>query len=637
MKHRKLFLFVPILLSALFLLLHAPSAQAAIVNGGTIAKGVRLGDVELGGMTLEEATQAVEDYCQELAAREFTVYIYDGPEASQPVTDPDAEINKGDLLGTYKTTLADLGFEWSAEASLKKATTYGQKGKLIELYKNLQDLQYDQVILPLECSVKADAIMDFVQNTIAASANKPVEKPSFTVNSSLTKVTLVSGGSTGITVDVTATAERIFACFENGLPQEYSCNAVVEIEKVAAADYSGYSFTMLGECKTYVNTKEAYAKRNQNVSRGMALINGTVLMPGESFSIVEGVSPVTVENGYTTAGVFSGGRVIQGLGGGLCQVSSTICGAVLQAELEIVLRYPHSMVVDYIPVALDAAVDETPTSYGYSKDFIFRNTTDAPIYIATYMVSGEVCARIFGHETRGYSRTAVSFESEILYQRIINPTYIFDTSRNASEPVTEGGYLPETKAQSYKVITVNGQTTKEALWYNEYRETAGFKVTITCNMLGLYTQRGGNGRDLIYDRNGNLLLTDDHGVPYYDGGSGYLLAKDYVCDQYGIAHTPGGSPVKKNQESTTPAPTTPEPTTPEPTTPTPTTPAPTTPEPSTPEETEHQHHYIETSRQAADPSEDDTYIYYWDMVTYTCDGCGHSFTQKELNHNEESL
>ena len=163
MRIKKLFSLIPVLLGALCLLFHTSPAQAAIVSGDTIAHGVKLGGVDLGGKTLEEAREAVEAYCQELAASSFTVNVYGNTE-DRP------------LLGSYSVTLADLGFSWSAEESLKKATTFGQKGRLIELYKNLQDLQQEQVNLPLDCSVKADAIRNFVENVLAPKINRePVD------------------------------------------------------------------------------------------------------------------------------------------------------------------------------------------------------------------------------------------------------------------------------------------------------------------------------------------------------------------------------------------------------------------------------------------------------------------------------
>ena len=92
-----------------------------------------------------------------------------------------------------------------------------------------------------------------------------------------------------------------------------------------------------------------------------------VLYPGDTFSAYEVVSPFTEENGYYMAGSYLNGKVVDSLGGGICQVSTTLYNAVLLAELEIVERAPHSMIVNYVEPSSDAAIA------GTYKDFKFKN------------------------------------------------------------------------------------------------------------------------------------------------------------------------------------------------------------------------------------------------------------------------
>ena len=87
------------------------------------------------------------------------------------------------------------------------------------------------------------------------------------------------------------------------------------------------------------------------------------------------ISPLTEENGYYAAPSYSNGEVVDSIGGGVCQVSTTLYNAVLKAELEVVERSPHSMVVSYVKPSMDAAIA------GDYKDFKFRNDTEVPIYI----------------------------------------------------------------------------------------------------------------------------------------------------------------------------------------------------------------------------------------------------------------
>ena len=107
-------------------------------------------------------------------------------------------------------------------------------------------------------------------------------------------------------------------------------------------------------------------------------------------SVYEKVSPFTYDNGYRLAGSYSGGKVIQTYGGGICQVSSTLFAAVLYADLEIVQRTNHSLTVGYLPLGMDAAV-----SWG-TLDFRFRNNTDYPIRLSVTYEKGNIDVEILG-------------------------------------------------------------------------------------------------------------------------------------------------------------------------------------------------------------------------------------------------
>ena len=97
------------------------------------------------------------------------------------------------------------------------------------------------------------------------------------------------------------------------------------------------------------------------------------MLPGEEFSAYETVSPFSEENGYHLAGSYLNGMVVESLGGGICQVSTTLYNAVLLAELEVVERHNHSMEVSYVQPSADAAIAESA-----GKDFKFRNNLDYP-------------------------------------------------------------------------------------------------------------------------------------------------------------------------------------------------------------------------------------------------------------------
>ena len=115
--------------------------------------------------------------------------------------------------------------------------------------------------------------------------------------------------------------------------------------------------------------------RAQNVEIAAYRISGTLIQPGESFSFTQLVGPVNMSNGYQNATVFSNGNIAEGIGGGICQVSSTIYWAQLRAGILPTERKAHSRAVGYVPLGLDA------TMWEGSIDYRFINTLDYPIYL----------------------------------------------------------------------------------------------------------------------------------------------------------------------------------------------------------------------------------------------------------------
>ena len=132
---------------------------------------------------------------------------------------------------------------------------------------------------------------------------------------------------------------------------------------------------VLGTCSTSFSSSGA--ARSKNLKVGSGKINGTVLLPGETLSGYGAMAPFTLENGYASAGAYENGRVVDSVGGGVCQISSTVYNAVKNAGLTVVQRNPHSMPVNYLPKGLDAAIAAG------SKDLKFRNDYTTPVVLYT--------------------------------------------------------------------------------------------------------------------------------------------------------------------------------------------------------------------------------------------------------------
>lgn len=174
---------------------------------------------------------------------------------------------------------------------------------------------------------------------------------------------------------------------------------------------------ILGSYTTYGGGTE---NRITNLILAVNACDGVELMPGESFSYNETLGERTAERGYKSAGVFVNGQAAQGLGGGICQVSTTLFVACLYANLEIVQRTNHSGRVEYVPAGMDAAV-----SWG-NPDFVFRNNTDYPIKITADYSDSTVNIKIYG--TKVHSNT-VKITTEQL-DAVSYKTYrsVYDTS-----------------------------------------------------------------------------------------------------------------------------------------------------------------------------------------------------------------
>ena len=162
-----------------------------------------------------------------------------------------------------------------------------------------------------------------------------------------------------------------------------------DVEAYKAVGWYTFPFPdVLGQYVSYYNA--ALYDRSTNVELAAKSINGKVLMPGEVFSYNATVGPRTAERGFKVATIFVGGETAQGLGGGICQTSSTLYSAVLHADLDIVERTNHSLKVTYVPNGMDATV-----SWG-SLDFKFKNSTKYPIRIQCEYGGGTLKVSVMG-------------------------------------------------------------------------------------------------------------------------------------------------------------------------------------------------------------------------------------------------
>lgn len=216
--------------------------------------------------------------------------------------------------------------------------------------------------------------------------------------------------------------------------------------------------------------------RTENLRLACAAINGTVLQPGDVFSFNEVVGERTAEKGYREGIIYTGGNSEPALGGGICQVASTIYYCCMYADLEIVHREGHMFTVDYVPGGLDATI------YWGSVDFMFRNSTDYPLRIDAYLYNGRVYIDLIGTDVNNYSVEIVSeLIQTIPYSTITKEgygenqsgytgkvyaitRYVYDSEGNlirtdSTEDLDEMGGLGTTVHSKRDVIIYTGGTT----------------------------------------------------------------------------------------------------------------------------------------------------------------------------------
>jgi len=161
---------------------------------------------------------------------------------------------------------------------------------------------------------------------------------------------------------------------------------------------------ILGSCATLLIE---HPDRKKNIALAIGRLQGLIIAPGRVFSFNQSVGGRTARRGYLPAPVlFQDKKSIQ-IGGGICQVSSTLYNAALLADLEVVERHRHSSPITYLPLGLDATV-----AYGY-KDLRFKNTLPFPIHIAASMAEDTLTISIMGREKAPFDIELVTRVSEI--------------------------------------------------------------------------------------------------------------------------------------------------------------------------------------------------------------------------------
>lgn len=393
----------------------------------TIKSGIYAGDIDLSGMTAVMAENAVKSYIEDLCDVEITL------------------LAAGETEVVVKA--GDLGLAWANPELVTEALEIGTHGNVIERYKAMKDLEQENKVYPIKLCLDVQTVSDFLTLECTKYDMEPVDYYLERVDGEFHVIV----GQVGYTLDVETSIDLVNdQLVKNWDGQPCTIALDVKTDEPRGSEEELLQVKdILGSFTT--SYKTSTADRCANVENGCRLINGRLLYPGEEFSMYETVSPITTANGYFLAGAYQNGKVVDSVGGGVCQVSTTLYNAVLRSEIDVTERHNHSMVVSYVEPAADAAIAESA-----GKDFRFINNLKSPIYIEGYTKDKKITFNIYGIETRSPGHV-VRYESEVL--EVIQPdteTIYEDASKPIGYIVTQGAHIGY-KSRLWKIVTEDGE------------------------------------------------------------------------------------------------------------------------------------------------------------------------------------
>ncbi len=424
MGRRNKILFAVIFSLFMFLAGDAVTASAE-EKDITICKGVFIDEVDVSQMTKEQAKQAVDQFVGGLQ-------------------------NKGIAIMVGKdvvySTMGDLGYTAEENDAIDQALALGKSGNLIKQYKDMKDIEQGSVVFPMTFHVDDNKIKELVSKDVSAYNIKPVNAKVSRRNGEFIYGEHVVGSK----VNVDKTTQKIKEAIMSWNRQDLIVDAVIE------DDMPEYTKEDVEQCKDLLGTyttdfATSTADRAGNVANGAKLINNTVLYPGDTFSSYKMLTPFTKENGYFVAGAYLQGKVIDSVGGGACQVTTTLYNAVLKSELEVVERQPHSMTISYVDLSRDAAIA------GTYKDFKFKNNSDSPVLVEGSTSGRKITFKIWGKETRDTKNRKIEFVTVVLSETPPPKDEITEdpTKPTTYQKVTQAAHTGY-KAELYKVVYENG-------------------------------------------------------------------------------------------------------------------------------------------------------------------------------------
>lgn len=490
-KKRKLVLILSITLLLIIILL---LTIFAIINIGNekILKGVHIDQINVSKMTKEEAQTTLEEIYSKRAANE----IY---------------LKYGEFEST--TTYNALEVEYQIEQAIEQAYQIGRRGSLLKDNLEIIDVWLNGIQIDLEVKIDEEMLSQVVENINNSIQGAVIQTDYYQDGEKL----IITSGKQGVKVEETKLFEEINKIVKNGteiqtieIPVVTAMPDPIDIEKIHQEVYkevqnayytkepfmiypesNGIDFDVENAKLLLQETKEQYeipliitkptkttqeigteafpdllakfstnykvseVNRTTNLRLAANKINGTILLPGEEFSYNKTVGERTEKAGFKSAAIFSNGKVVDGLGGGICQISTTLYDAVVMANLEVTERRNHQFVTSYVSAGKDATV-----VWG-SQDFKFKNTREYPIRITATVEGGVATVQIWG------LKEDIEYEITIETKKTATISYTTQYVQDESLPAGQQKVVQEgsngRKVEAYKVTRLNGQVISTTL------------------------------------------------------------------------------------------------------------------------------------------------------------------------------
>lgn len=339
------------------------------------------------------------------------------------------EVYPKNIVLTYENnkftiTPEDIDLKYNLESVVNKAYKYNKTNnffKNVEIYFSLKNkpknfnvsLSYDEAKLSSKIEEISNSInIDSVDATIFIDDYGGITKTS---------------SKQGLELDVVSLKEDIYALIKQKENKEIPLNVEVLEPKISTTDVESIN-ALLAEYTTSFSPHNE--NRVTNISLSAQKTSNVLLMPGEEFSYNDLTGKRIASNGYKDAPVIINGKLEQDVGGGVCQVSSTLFNSVMYSGLEVTSRRSHSLKSSYVPLGQDAMVTDG------GSDFRFKNPYSHPVYIKNVVSNGHITSRIYGNVE---DKKRINIKVERFKENEL------DTTKTYVEYLDENGNVVETK------------------------------------------------------------------------------------------------------------------------------------------------------------------------------------------------